>query len=428
MKTLAGVLLTSILLVGCSDSSTDTTASNDSGNGSASGQNSDNGSSLDSSTNDSGSSSDGSADTDGTSSDGTDSGDGSDNNDGSDSSSGSDNTGSSSGGGSSGNDSGSDTGSDTNNTTDNSGGDTDTDNGDGTDSGDGSSSNDSGSGTSEPEPSTVKFTGEDFGYLLIHPSYYPSDPRNPNTIDPREDYTIWATDYIKAQSLLEAMHAINAYRGENQQIKIVNGGTQDLDSLITDYCPTSGDRFAPARCAFYARLAYNKTTAQDGWQIEHRQNYDVPLMCGGLALKFMDCRYSVMGFSRAGGSGYDGPSTGEMHTMAVSPIEAWQYEKNQPKITAINRAATNYLKCTTSDDDFYSQYIYALPALSPWPVADPTWTTMRATQYGTLIVWLLNDDTVEDVYRDVIAEHDGSNLCKATFQLDLKDVQPNATF
>lgn len=103
----------------------------------------------------------------------------------------------------------------------------------------------------------MKFTGEDFGHPSINANYYPTQPRNPNTIDPREDYTIWATDYIKAQSLLEAMHAINAYRGVNQQIKIVNGGAQTLDSMITDYCPTSCDRFAPAR------LTYNKTTAQD---------------------------------------------------------------------------------------------------------------------------------------------------------------------
>ncbi|MGB0867222.1 MAG: hypothetical protein ACPGSC_11970, partial [Granulosicoccaceae bacterium] len=90
---------------------------------------------------------------------------------------------------------------------------------------------------------------------------------------------------------------------------------------ISSYCPTTTALNTAARCRYYARLAYTKTMAQDGWQIEHRQNYDVPLMCGGVATKFYDCSYSVMGYSRAGGSGYDGPSTGQFSTTSNSPIE-----------------------------------------------------------------------------------------------------------
>ena len=384
MKTLAGMLLTSILLVGCSDSSTDSAPSNDSGNGSPPEQNSDSDNSSGSGSDDTGSSTGNDTDTNGTTGDATGSSDGSSDN------------GSSS---------------------------------DSNDTGNSSDSGSSGSGASEPEPATIEFTGDNFGYLRFNTNQYPADDPDyyQYTMDERVAYTVWAVNYVEAQSLLEAMHAINDYREDHQQIKIVNGGTQDLDSLIDNYCPASGARFAANRCEFYARLAYTKTMAQDGWQVEHRQNTQVPLMCGGWGIKFFDCRYSAMGNSRVAGSGYDGPSTGEIDTKAVSPIEAWQYEKNEPKITAINSAARSYIHCAMGEDLWESNWYRLRPTLSPWAVEQKT-DQIEATQYGTLTVWIISDDTVEDVYTDVTAEHDGSSLCKAAFQLDLKDVQPNAKF
>lgn len=280
----------------------------------------------------------------------------------------------------------------------------------------------------ETAPSVVKFTGSDFGYPRINTTQYPQDDPDyfQYTLDERVSYTVWAPNYLEAHSLLEAMHAINDYREDFQQIKFINGGSETLDSLIGDYCPTSGPRFAADRCEFYARLAYSKTMAQDGWQIEHRQNNNVPLMCGGVASKFYDCSYSVMGHSRAAGSGYDGPNIGEISTLAVSPIEAWQYERNEPKITAINRAARRYVECSMGDQLWYtSGYFQLRPTLSPWDIQENT-DQIESTQYGVLAVWLISDDTVEDVFIDVTAEHDASNSCKEVFRSDLINIQPNA--
>ena len=293
----------------------------------------------------------------------------------------------------------------------------------------------------EPAPSVVKFTGDDFGYLRINTSHYSmaDSDYDQNTLDERVAYTVWSVNYVEAQSLLEAMHVINDYREDFQQVKTINGGSQDLDSLINDYCPTSGARFAAETCEFYARLAYSKTMAQDGWQVEHRQNTEVPLVCTASLSKFYSCAYSVMGFSEVDnwgytgvdGTGYGQLSIGEIKTTAVSPIIAWQYEKNEPKITAINRAAHEYVQCVIGQEEKLPIWFHGLrPALSPWDVEQLDYQALHSeiTQYGTLNVWIINDDTVEDVYTDVTAEHDGSNLCKAKFQLDLKEVQPNASF
>ena len=126
----------------------------------------------------------------------------------------------------------------------------------------------------------------------------------------------------------------------------------------------------------------------------------------------------------------DYSSTGRISPFGGSPIERWQYTVNEPKILAINNAARSYVLCIDDSFDTWlgSKYWQNLrPTLSPWPVNART-GDIAATQYGTLVVWIINDDTVEDVYRDVVAEHEGSNLCKAKFQLDLQDVQPNAEF
>ena len=281
----------------------------------------------------------------------------------------------------------------------------------------------------EPEPSTIKFTGDDFGYPLFY-TVNDTNSYSVQTLDERVAYTVWAVNYVEAHSLLEAMHAINGYREDFQQIKIVNGATQDLNSLINDYCPTSGASFTANRCEFYARLAYTKTMAQDGWQIEHRENNAIPLSCWtGWASKFAGCSYDLIGAGYQSESGNPDALGVAYASTDVSPIEGWQYEYNQPKITAINRAAQSYIFCATETEEDRYSYLYRnlRPTLSPWPFA-PNADQVEATQYGVLIAWIINDDTVEDVYTDVTAEHDGSNLCKAKFQLDLKDVQPNASF
>ena len=284
-----------------------------------------------------------------------------------------------------------------------------------------------GGSANEPEPSTIKFAGDDFGYPLFY-TVNETNSYSVQTLDERVAYTVWAVNYVEAHSLLEAMHAINGYREDFQQIKIVNGGTQDLNSLIKDYCPTSGASFTANRCEFYARLAYTKTMAQDGWQIEHRENNAIPLSCWtGWASKFAGCSYDLIGSGYQSESGNPDALGVAYASTDVSPIEGWQYEYNQPKITAINRAALGYIFCEREEDRYSYLYRNLRPTLSPWPFA-PNADQIEATQYGVLTVWLINDDTVEDVYTDVTAEHDGSNLCKAKFQLDLKEVQPNASF
>lgn len=228
---------------------------------------------------------------------------------------------------------------------------------------------------------------------------------------------------MEAHSLLEAMHAINAYREAHQQIKIINGGAQDLDSLIADYCPASGAFFAADRCNFYARLAHSKTMNQDGWQIEHRENNSVPMMYGPVALKFVDSLYSLLGQSGRTTSydGFDLVGTG------VSPIEGWQYEQQADQIIAINRAVQSYTRCERYGEENVENAVVFRnrAALSPWPLNEPEYLGKLSTN-GTLTVWLMTDDVVEDVYEEVTAEHERSNLCKAAFQLDLKDVRPKA--
>lgn len=298
----------------------------------------------------------------------------------------------------------------------------------------GASSGSSGSGAGDSSASdtsggsagaaTVKFSGQDFGYPRINVHYYLGEDFEHLTIDPREAYTVWALNYVEAQSLLEAMHAINAYREEHQQIKIINGGAEDLDSLVADYCPTSGAFFAADRCQYYARLAHSKTMNQDGWQIEHRENNSVPLMFGSaVGIKFVDGLYSLLGQSGRTTSydGFDLVSTG------VSPIEGWQYELQADQIITINRAVQNYTRCERYGEENVENAIVFRnrAALSPWPLDEPEYLGKLSTN-GTLTVWLMTDDVVEDVYEEVTAEHDRSNLCKAAFQLDLKDVRPKA--
>ena len=201
-----------------------------------------------------------------------------------------------------------------------------------------------------------------------------------------------------------------------------------MNSLIEDYCPSSGSYFAADRCNFYARLAYNKTSAQDGWQTARGPSV---MVCFNQATEFSGCSYDLWGNSYYSGMGEDDySSTGRISPFDGSPIERWQYAVNESKILAINLASRNYVLCTDDTFDSWQGSVYwqnLQPTLSPWPLNSFS-DAIPTTQYGTLVVWIINDDTVEDVYRDVLAEHEGSNFCNAKFQLDLKDVRAKASF
>lgn len=259
----------------------------------------------------------------------------------------------------------------------------------------------------EPEPtaSTVEFSGKDFGYPPLVSGALGL------ILDPREDYTIYAYNYVEAQSLLEAMHTINHFR--LQPINIVNGGAETIDSLVEDYCPPSGGMFLSERCGYYARLAYAKTTNQDGWQEEQRINMDVPMTCGNTSVKFVDCHYSILGFNGLMATDVDYDSV-TVHLAA--PIIGWSFEQNWQKIVGINRAALAFFDCTYEPfNEIYDTELRSKPVISMW-----------TGRYNEFIAWAFVPDVYEDVYRDTTAKHPQIFACQQQFATDLKAIEPRA--
>lgn len=99
-------------------------------------------------------------------------------------------------------------------------------------------------------------------------------------------------------------------------------------------------------------------------------------------MKFFDYSYSLLG-GTGQTTAYDGF---DLIGTRGSPIGGWQYEQNAPKIIAVNKSVTSYLKCSLTDDEYFRNFFHARPALSPWPMIELTWTETKVTQYGTLIV------------------------------------------